>query len=376
MEWEAPQDLKGVRSFLGFANYYRRFVQGYAELASPLTYLTKKDVPWVWGPPQRQAFQRLKQALCNAPLLQYPNPSKPYVVVTDASGLAAGGVLMQDQGQGLRPLAFMSRALKPTEQQYSAYERELAAIAYCFIQWRHYLEGCPGGVTVMTDHKPLTLLMDQQVLSRSQTRWIRLGLFQSIQPKITYQPGKANIVTDALSRSRPQFQAQSKEQDKIQQQHRLHLAEGQETEDSGFLFATTLSTGVEKAQFKTVQEAQKADPVLTTYIKLPKAELTRRGMQVSPQGILYKVVDSEQLMMVPHELRQKILVENHDVPTAGHVGINRTVDLIKRNYWWRGIWGDVAAYVWSCPVCQRMKSDNRKKAGEMQPIPLPERAWQ
>ena len=109
----------------------------------------------------------------------------------------------------------MSRALKPTEQWYSAYERDLAAIAYCSIQWRHYLAGCLGDVTVMTDHKPLTLLMDQQVLSQSQTRWIRLGLFQSIQPKITYQHSKANIVADALSRSRPQVQAQFKEQDKI-----------------------------------------------------------------------------------------------------------------------------------------------------------------
>ena len=99
----------------------------------------------------------------------------------------------------------------------------------------------------------------------------------------------------------------------------------------------TSSTGVEKAQLKTVQEAQKDDPVLTTYIKLPKAELTCRGMQVSPQGIVYNVVDSEQLMMVPHKLCKKILVENHDVPTSGHVGINRTVDLIKQNYWWRGI---------------------------------------
>ena len=86
-------------------------------------------------------------------------------------------------------------------------------------------------------------------------------------------------------------------------------------------------------------------------------------------------MDDEQLMMVQHELRHKILVENHDVPIAGHVGINIIVDLIKQNYWWRGIWGDVVAYVRSCPVCQWMKSDNRKKAGEMQPIPLPERAW-
>ena len=115
MEWSAPQDLKGVRSFLGFVNYYRRSVQRYAELASPLIYLTKKDSPWMWEPPQWQAFQKLKKDLCNASLFQYPDPSKPYVVVTDALGLVAGGVFMQDQGQGLRPLAFLSQALKPTE---------------------------------------------------------------------------------------------------------------------------------------------------------------------------------------------------------------------------------------------------------------------
>ena len=81
--------------------------------------------------------------------------------MSDASGDAAAGVLMQDQGEGLRPVAFMSRAFKPTEQQYSAYDRELAVVEYCFIQWRHYLEGCSRGVTVVTYHKPLTLLMDQ-----------------------------------------------------------------------------------------------------------------------------------------------------------------------------------------------------------------------
>ena len=143
----------------------------------------------------------------------------------------------------------------------------------------------------------------------------------------------------------------------------------------GFLFAATSFTGVEKAELKTVQEEQKADPALTPYFKLTKAELTRRGMQVSPQGILCKAMDGGQLMMVPHELRQKILVENHDVPNAGHVGINRTMDLIKQNYWRCHIWGAVMAYVQSCPVCQRMKSDNRKKAIELQPIPLLERAW-
>ena len=145
--------------------------------------LTKEGVIWHWGPLECRAFVDLKSALCVPSLLIYPDPSLPYTVVSDASGDAARGVLMQDQGEGLRPVAFMSRAFKSTELRYSAYERELVVGAYCFIQWRHYLEGCPGGVTVVTDHKPSTLLMDQQVLSRSQTRWIRLGLFQSIQPK-------------------------------------------------------------------------------------------------------------------------------------------------------------------------------------------------
>ena len=136
-----------------------------------------------------------------APILQFPDPKLPYTVVTDASQIAVGGVLMQDHSEGLKPLVFLSRQLKPTEQRYSAYERELAAVAYCFLAWRHYLEDCLGGVTVITDHQMLTRIMDQQVLSRAQIRWVWLGLLQSIRPTIKYQLGKANIVADALNRS-------------------------------------------------------------------------------------------------------------------------------------------------------------------------------
>ena len=134
-DWERPKDLRDIRSFLGFANYYRRFVRNFAAVANPLTELTKKDIAWQWGPFQREAFQTLKDALCNSPFLLYPDPKLPYVVVTDASGTVVGGVLMQDQGGGLRPLAFMSRVLKLTETWYSAYEQELAAVAYSFQMW-------------------------------------------------------------------------------------------------------------------------------------------------------------------------------------------------------------------------------------------------
>ena len=104
------------------------------------------------------------------PVLLFPVPKLPYTVVTNASGSTASGVSMQNQGNGLQPLAFLSRRLKPMEQRYSAYERELAAVAYCLQSWRHYLGGCLGGVTVVTDHQLLVRLMDQQVLTRIQTR--------------------------------------------------------------------------------------------------------------------------------------------------------------------------------------------------------------
>ena len=132
----------------------------------------------------------------------FPDPLLPYTVVTDASKHAVGGATIQDQGAGLRPIAFYSKTLSASEIKYSAYERELAAIAYCFIAWRHYIEGCPGGVTVLTDHQTIRSLMDQQVLTRAQTRWMKLSLFQSISLTIQYNHGKANILADALSRSR------------------------------------------------------------------------------------------------------------------------------------------------------------------------------
>ena len=119
-----PKNVRDVRSFLGFANYYRRFVKDFAAIADPLTSLTRKEVTWQWGPYQRHAFERLKEALCVAPVLKFPYPNLPYTVVTYVSGTVAEGVRMQDHGEGLQPLAFLSRRLKPIEQRYSAYERE------------------------------------------------------------------------------------------------------------------------------------------------------------------------------------------------------------------------------------------------------------
>ena len=132
-EWDTPQDIKDVRSFLVFANYYRWYVHQFAKVTHPLTELTKKGVEWHWGLYQKEAFRQLKQKLCKAPILQYPDLKLPYTVVTDASRAAVGCVLMQNQGEGLQPLAFMSKGLKPSKRRYSVCERELTAVAYYFL---------------------------------------------------------------------------------------------------------------------------------------------------------------------------------------------------------------------------------------------------
>ena len=292
-------------------------------------------------------------------MLLFPDPRLPYTVVTDASRSAAGGVLMQDQGNGLQPLAFLSRQLKPTEQRYSTYERELAAVAYCLQSWRHYLEGCPGGVTVVTDHQPLTHYMDQPVLSRVQTRWLRLGLFQSIRPTVKYQPGKANIVADALSRSQRPAVEESEEA----------------TAEEEVLQLTSSSVEPQAEDLQTWKKAYQEDPKLKTMLYKLRQGLPCGGQYLTPAGLLAVKQGGLQKLVVPRSLRQQIMRENHDVPSVGHVGMRRTLELVDRHFHWRGLRGDVLQYVKTCPTCQVVKSDNRAKAGLLRPLEIPSRKW-
>ena len=178
---------------------------------------------------------------------------------------------------------------------------------------------------MITDHQPLTHLMEQQVLSRLQSRWLRHGLFQSIQPKMQYQPGKANIVTDALSRSRPSVKSEESAQ---QEQRNDQNAEAQCDQ----AFQITNSVRLDESELIAFRDAQQADPILQTLLQLPGMGLQRRNFELSPQEILVKVEDDQRRPVVPKEMRQKILQENHDVPIVGHVGIQWTVDLLKWAY--------------------------------------------
>ena len=129
-EWPHPKNVNDIQSFHGLANYYRRFIRSFSRIAAPLTSLIKKTQSFLWTPVEEQAFSDLKAALVSAPVLVPPNPDKPYTVITDASDFAVGGVLCQDHGNGLQPVAFESCKLNPAQQNYAVHEKEMYAIIH------------------------------------------------------------------------------------------------------------------------------------------------------------------------------------------------------------------------------------------------------
>lgn len=200
MEWPKPAKVKQVQAFLGFANFYRRFIQDFAKHAKPLTLLTKKDQPWVWGEEQEHAFNSLKQAFTSAPVLQIPDDENPFRLETDASDFAIGAVLSQlDPTDKLwHPVAFYSKSLNVHERNYEIYDKEIFAIIRALEEYRQYLEGHPEVIDIWSDHQNLTYFKTTQKLTWRQARWsLYLTRFNF---SLRHKPGKTMLVADPLSK--------------------------------------------------------------------------------------------------------------------------------------------------------------------------------
>ncbi|KAI3754801.1 hypothetical protein L1987_54592 [Smallanthus sonchifolius] len=187
-----PKTPTEIRSFLGLAGYYRRFISNFSKIAVPLTALTHKGKHYEWGPKHEEAFQTLKHKLCNAPILTLPSGNDDFVVYCDASNQGLGCILMQ-RGQ---VIAYASCQLKAHEKNYTTHDLELGAVVFALKIWRHYLYGIK--YVVFTDHKSLQHIFNQKVLNMRQRRWVEL--LNDYDCEIRYHPGKANVVADALSR--------------------------------------------------------------------------------------------------------------------------------------------------------------------------------
>ena len=196
-DWQPPTSVTEVRSFLGLANFYRRFVAGYARMAMPLTELTKDNVPFVWGSEQQRAFDQLKAALCSAPVLVIPDQTKPFQLNCDACKYAVGAVLQQDQGNGPQPVAYYSHKMTDAERNYDVREKEFMAIYLACLHWRPYLHGTQP-FRLLSDHKSLVYYMTMPHLSDRLARWVEK--MQQFDCGIEYIKGEENVVADALSR--------------------------------------------------------------------------------------------------------------------------------------------------------------------------------
>jgi hypothetical protein len=191
LDWKSPTLVHQIRSFLGLAGYYRRFIPDFSRIAKPMTELLKKGVKFSWDQKCEDAFHTLRAHLTTAPVLAQPDVSKPFEIYCDASGIGLGCMLMQDN----RVIAYASRALRTHEQNYPTHDLELTAIIHALKIWRHHLMGTK--CHIYTDHRSLKYIFTQADLNMRRTRW--LELIKDYDLEVHYHPGKANIIADALS---------------------------------------------------------------------------------------------------------------------------------------------------------------------------------
>ena len=195
-DWPTPITQTQVRSFLGLASYYRRFIRGFAEIAGPLHRLTEKSAKFKWTSECEEAFQKLKEALISAPVLSYPQEEGQFVMDTDASAFAIGCVLSQVQDGEEKVVAYGSKSLSRPERNYCVTRRELLAIVVFLKKYRHYLGG--RKVKVRTDHGSLRWLFNFKTPEGQLARW--LEVLSSFDLEIEYRPGKRHQNADGLSR--------------------------------------------------------------------------------------------------------------------------------------------------------------------------------
>eukprot|EP00253_Pinus_taeda_P020616 PITA_20616 len=338
MDWPVPKDVADIRSFMGLAGYYRRFVEGFSRVAFPITSLQKKGKAFQWTPNCQKSFEQLKHLLTTAPILRIADPDKDYVVCTDASKEGVGGVLMQEG----RVVAYESRKLKEHEQKYSAYDLELTAVIHALKMWRHYLVG--RKFLLLTDHHSLTNYFSQPTLNARQARWV--DFLSGFDFEIKHLQGKENRVADALSR-------------KVQQLYEVSVSEGK------------------SPVLEMVKEASRQD---VNYQQLKLQLQQSAGLTDQSDYKLNKdgMIHFKQRLYVPSQdkIKNLIMDEFHVSHYAGHPGYQKMITAIRKEYFWPGMKKDIAEYLSRCLECQQIKAEHQHPAGLLQPLLIPEWKWE
>ena len=309
LEWIPPKNVTQLQSFLGAVGYYRKFILNFANIAKPLFKLVKKGVKFVWGKEQEESFNELKLKLASAPILVMPDFEKQFIIRTDASFDGIGGVLLQKDENGIeKPIHFVSRSLKPAEKNYSITDLEGTAATYCVQKFKSYISGNKNETLLFTDHKPLVgLFKNKETNNSRQTRWVLL--LSMLKVKVLYEPGKKNVIADALSR---------------------------------------LSTKENTILTTVTEEINENNPYnLLTKFK-DKFTIINNEEYYKDHGKLRKVIKNQNEKI-------DLILKAHKV---GHEGVFKTYNRLKRDYYWINMILDVKYIVRTCDRCQHFRSQS------------------
>jgi transposase InsO family protein len=332
--YPVPKTPRQIKQFLGVASWYRRFVPSFASIGAPLNALLRKNTKWKWSEECQEAFDLLKTKLVEGPVLACPNFELPFVIQTDASTSGLGAVLTQDFPEGERVIAYASRGLQKSERVYSATELECLAVVWSIEKFRPYIEGME--FTVITDHHSLQWLNKLQNPSARLARWsLRLQPFTF---KIRHRPGRQNQVADALSR--------------------CHLA------------MVTVTPADMDSWYRRMVAKVEDSPERFPLWRVDNEVLYKKTRQHDPIGS-----SSPWKVVVPKSKRRLIMHENHNPPTAGHLGNFKTINRIRETYYWPKLAADVKRYVRRCDTCLAMKPETKKIQGEMGGQRLVDQPW-
>jgi len=355
-----PRDAHEVRRFLGLTGYFRRFVVNYAKLVAPLTYLTKKDVPYVWGETQQESFVELRKQLCCAPVVRMFDPKATITQVhTDASSVALSGIMLQGPTvTNLHMVYAVSKKTTEAESKYHSSRLELYAVIWTLNRLRPYLLGIR--FTVVTDCQSLIYLNMHKTVKPQIARWFEV--LQEFEFDIKFRPGERMAHVDALSRATPTSVAGG------------DLSVNEEL--SARLDVLIALTPTEKVRFM-----QRGDPLTRDTIQLVLATraLTDHEKRIVQHfevhdGVLYRRHAERLLLVVPRVMRKGIVIGAHDF--GGHFALDRTVAKILECYWFTGLKRYVKQHIQMCLDCLVHKTPAGKKPGYLHPIPAGRRPFE
>ena len=333
-EWKLPASVKGVCSFLGFANFYCKFIPNFSHVVAPLNLLTRKDQPWAWTNLQQHTFETLKAAFSSGPVLSIPDVTRPFSIMTDAFLFAAGAILLQSDTNGdLHPCAYFSRTFLPAERNYDIYDCELLAVILALTGWRQYVQGTSHPVTIITDHENLSYIKDPCKLSRRQARW---SLFlQDFDIVWKVLPGAKLAPADALSC--------------------YNQVDTSDNINTAIIPEPAAINALDLTLARHIQSSSSMNPLVLCTIQnlsddTPLFPCSSLADWTFDNGHLYY----KRRMYVPPPTRSSLLHSIHSSPLSGHLGRFRTKAIVERDFWWPGL-SVFVNFVAGCAVCQQNK---------------------